>query len=60
MKSRLLEEGIPVGTYESSEADPNEFNEVQVREDIEGFLESLGLKKIMTEKNNQLSQEEEV
>lgn len=45
-KADLLAAGIPVGTYEASEADPNEFDEVRIREDFERFLESLGLTKI--------------
>jgi benzoyl-CoA reductase subunit B len=45
-KSELMEMGIPVGTYEASEADPKEFNEIQVRENFDVFLESLGLTKM--------------
>ena len=45
-KSDLLEAGIPVGTYEASEADPNEFDEVRVREEFTLFLESLGLTRL--------------
>jgi hypothetical protein len=40
-KSELMEMGIPVGTYEASEADPKEFNEIQVRENFDVFLDSL-------------------
>lgn len=45
-KSDLLEAGIKVGTYEASEADPNEFDEVRIRKEFDLFMESLGLTKI--------------
>jgi benzoyl-CoA reductase subunit B len=49
LKADLLAAGIPAGTYEASEADPNEFDEVRIREEFERFLESLGLTKIAME-----------
>lgn len=45
-KADLLKAGIAVGTYEASEADPNEFDEVRVRSEFALFLESLGLTRI--------------
>jgi hypothetical protein len=44
--SDLREMGVVVGTYESSEGDPREWNESQVREDYARFFENLGLTKI--------------
>ena len=52
-KADLLAAGIPVATYEASEADPNEFDEAHVREDFERFLESLGLTKISAAQDSQ-------
>jgi benzoyl-CoA reductase/2-hydroxyglutaryl-CoA dehydratase subunit BcrC/BadD/HgdB len=48
VRSDLLEAGIPVGTYEASEADPNEFDEGRVKEDFQRFLEIIGLTKLKT------------
>ncbi len=59
-KADLLAAGIPVGTYEASEADPNEFDEVRVREDFERFLESMGLTKISGALDSQSSTEEDI
>jgi benzoyl-CoA reductase/2-hydroxyglutaryl-CoA dehydratase subunit BcrC/BadD/HgdB len=58
LKADLLAAGIPVGTYEASEADPNEFDEVRVREDFERFLESLGLTKLSGLKDSQPTEED--
>jgi benzoyl-CoA reductase subunit B len=41
----LLEEGVPVMTYEGNMADPREFDLVRTREKIDAFLEGQGLKK---------------
>ena len=42
----LQKAGIIVGTYEGSEADPNEWDETRVKEQFAFFYESLGLTKI--------------
>ncbi len=39
----MLEAGVPVVTYEGNMADKREFDEAQVRDRIESFMESLGL-----------------
>jgi benzoyl-CoA reductase subunit B len=41
----LIEEGIPVMTYEGNMADPREFDLIRTREKIDSFLEGQGLKK---------------
>jgi benzoyl-CoA reductase subunit B len=43
---KLLEEGIPVVAYEANMADKREFDETQVMDRIEAFMEFLGLKKL--------------
>lgn len=42
----LQEAGFPVATYEGNMADPREFDEAQVVDRLEAFMESLGLDKI--------------
>lgn len=42
----LVKKGIPVGYYEASEADPQEFDERGIRYSFDVFMEILGLKKI--------------
>ncbi|MFQ5826486.1 MAG: benzoyl-CoA reductase, bzd-type, subunit O [Dehalococcoidia bacterium] len=42
----LLEAGIPVCTYEGNTADKREFDESQVIDRLESFMESLGLSKL--------------
>jgi benzoyl-CoA reductase/2-hydroxyglutaryl-CoA dehydratase subunit BcrC/BadD/HgdB len=42
----LQERGIPVGYYEASEADPQEFDERRIRNSFEIFMNILGLNKI--------------
>ena len=44
----LLEEGIPVVTYEGNMADPREFDLMRTREKIDAFLEGRGLRKLTT------------
>jgi benzoyl-CoA reductase/2-hydroxyglutaryl-CoA dehydratase subunit BcrC/BadD/HgdB len=48
--SDLQKAGIIVGTYEGSEADPNEWDEARVQERFEFLYESLGLTKISSGK----------
>lgn len=48
MESRLgqVEAGIPVVTYESNMTDKREFDEAQVLDRLDAFMESLGLRKL--------------
>lgn len=48
MESRLaqIQAGIPVVTYESNMTDKREFDETQVLDRLDAFMESLGLKKL--------------
>lgn len=46
----LQQAGIPCMCYEGSHADPRDFTETQVVDRIEAFLESMGLTKIVKEK----------
>jgi benzoyl-CoA reductase subunit B len=43
----LLEEGIPVVTYEGNVADPREFDEGRSFARFDAFMESQGLKKLV-------------
>ena len=45
-RADLREKGIPVGYYEASEADPQEFDEKRIRKNFDMFMEILGLEKI--------------
>ncbi|MFQ5827167.1 MAG: 2-hydroxyacyl-CoA dehydratase [Dehalococcoidia bacterium] len=49
MRLGLLEAGIPVMTYEGNMADKREFDEAQVLDRLESFMESLELQKLPAE-----------
>ncbi|MEE8473665.1 MAG: 2-hydroxyacyl-CoA dehydratase family protein, partial [Dehalococcoidia bacterium] len=44
----LLKEGLPVMSYEGNTGDKREFDEAEVVDRVEAFMESLGLSKIAT------------
>jgi len=42
----LIREGIPVLTFESNMADHREFDEAQILDRLDAFMENLGLRKL--------------
>ncbi len=42
----LLKQGIPVMTYESDMADKRQFDEIQVFDQLDSFMENLGMTKL--------------
>ena len=48
MRQAMLDAGVPVLAYEGNMADKRELDEAQVVDRMEAFMESLGLKRLVT------------